>query len=184
MKKLLYLFLVLGLFACSSDSADEDNEQNNNNNQESFREFLNSNVFIREGLSNEDNIEYPYENFIQFNLIDGLGSSWCETLLSTSPNLNGSSDEPWNEYISQTIYCEFYIYQESADAIFIETPICSTQTNIRHSISRDGDNITIIQLGFTNETTYSLSSFDYLNEQKNNWNNQYSYNSNSTGDCY
>ena len=29
MKKLLYLFLVLGLFACSSDSADDDSDNSN-----------------------------------------------------------------------------------------------------------------------------------------------------------
>ena len=178
MNKIIYLFLVFGLFACSSD------DDSSETNSESFREYLNTNVFIREGLSNEDNIDYPYEEFIRFNLIDGLGSSWCFALFSESPNLIGTSNEPWNEYISQVMSCESYIYQEVENEIFTEVPTCGPHSDIRYSISRNGDDITLLQLGTPYSHTFTISTFDYLQERKNDYNNNYSFNSDVTGDCY
>ena len=181
MKKLILLLFIPIMFTCSSDDTDDDSSETNS---ESFREYLNTNVFILEGLSNEDNIDYPYEEFIRFNLIDGLGSSWCTALFSESPNLNGTSNEPWNEYILQWMSCESYIYQEFENEIFTEVPTCGPNSDIRYSISRNGDDITLLQLGNPYSLTYTISTYDYLQERKNDYNNNYSFNSDISGDCY
>ena len=177
--RLLFILLLFPLFsACNSE--DSSNEPSSNN----IIDYLNSNVFVMENISTVDDIEYPVQLFIQFNLIDGLGSTYCQSQLSESPSFNGTSNEPWNEYIMQNIYCEFYIYQEFENEIFIEMPICGNSTNRRYSISRNGNNITLLMLENNASWTYTITTFDYLQERKDVWNNNYSYNSNQTGDCY
>ena len=178
MKKVLLLLFIPFFLTCSSEDSSDDSSS------ESIRDYLNSNVFVMELISTEDDIEFPVEVFIQFNLVDGSGSAFCESLLSESTNIVGTSTDAWNEVILQNVSCESYIYQEVENEIFIEMPICSSETNVRYSISRNGNTITKLRLGNTYSSTYTITTFDYLQERKDVWNNNYSDNSNSTGNCF
>ena len=179
MKKLLYLLFIPFFFTCSSKDSSDDSSS------DSIRDYLNSNVFVRKLISNTDTGDFPVEIFIQFNLVDGSGSTFCESILSENPStVIGSLTDAWNEVILQTVSCESYIYQEVEDEIFIEMPICVSQTNVRYSISRSGNTITKLKLGNPYSDTYTITTFDYLQERKDIWNNNYSDSGNSTGGCY
>ncbi len=185
MKKLILLLFIPLVFNCSDDSNDDSND-------DGIRNFLNSNVFLLEGYSNDaEGNQYPVQSFLQYNFIDGVGSSSCNATFSEAPyNIGTCNDEPWNEYISQQYSCNFYIYQENDNEIFYEMPVCGSYTNLQYLVSRNGNDITVTSLfalddnGNPYSSTYTKTTYDYLQERKNDYNNNYSCNSDSTGDCF
>ena len=87
MKKALYLFLVLGLFACSSDSEDEESQ--------TFLDYHNNSFFMLDG--DEDDAIVGFSNGNTPVLFEGVGFD-----VNDSVDDNGCFNFPYTWIISNT----------------------------------------------------------------------------------
>ena len=152
MKKLLYFFLVLGLFACSSDSADEDSDNSNPPDDNSSVNLLVSSmaVTLTETNSGQDGITFLWEYTYQGNKLEEI----IETRYST-PDLTGVAHELFLT-IKQFSYTgnlitETYREQTGVDGSF------STST---HTFEYDSSD-RLINFTTQNNTTGNLEEYNY-----------------------
>ena len=116
MKKLIYLFLVLGLFACSDESVDDDSDNANQN----FLEKYNNVVFNNNGDNDWNKIWFSSDRLGLYH------TDYCLPFINTEGPLSLSSNDFLFEYGSGTV--NFTIVTRTADELVLQIQVSGDAT--------------------------------------------------------